>query len=908
VAEISPRRFAVTPDEPTPHCASDPEDSLMLRSHPGPGRARANTPLLNLEPLEERNLLSASSSLLVTFNSGAGVAIGEQVVPGTTIEQAVSSTPGLYVVNVDSGVNPDAALAAFQANPAVANAQLNSTLSVASLPPISSYQYGLSNTGQYGGTAGADAGVAGAWPITTGSYGVVVAVMDTGIDYDQADLYDNIWLNNAEIPRIPFTTAFDQAHGLPLGSSRYSILQDVYHDGSITFADLNNPINQGPGKITKLDGKSYIDATDVLDPMVTTTAAQPGQSAKLYDTGAGGWAYTGNTQDGDTAHPNDFVGWNFVNNTNNPLDDNGHGTNVAGIIGAQDTSGNVAGVDLQVSLMDVKFIASDGTGSLSDFIAGLQYAIKHGAKISNNSWSGAANTTDLYNVIAAAQQSGMIFVAAAGNYASNTDVTPYYPGSYTLPNIVNVAALDDNAHLASFSDYGATSVDLGAPGVNILSTLPNNQYGAESGTSQAAPFVAGVMALVWSKYPTLTYQQVISDIYQSVTPVAALKGKSVTGGEVNAAAALKLAADTLAPPVALNAVSLSGTSSITTIQVTFSQVMDPPSFYLNVATLTTPAGLVLNPKSITAVVGSGNKVFNFVFATQVADGVYSFALNTQSRNAKGTRLVGGYQQNILITNPEVFTSNTALTLPPEATEVSSLQVTNSFAITNVTVTLNLTQTHDGNLFIYLQSPTGVKVYLTNDVGGTGNNFTNTVFSDSGVTSITNGQAPFTGTFQPETPLAALVGLQAQGTWKLVIEDTIPGYSGKLLNWTLTFNTNGTVISTQSSTNAAQVSSSTNRGSISSVGSPILVGSGTGADSSAVEAALLLGTPSVAEGSPTTPKSVPAPTLPSPLNPLDMVFGSAQGINALVAPDVGLLVAGCSDTPSAYAPEDEVFFV
>ncbi len=884
----------------------------MPRPHLGLSRAPGKFVFLNLEILEERTLLSASNSLLVTFNSGVAVTVGEQVVPGTTIEQAVGTTPGLYVVNLDSGVNATSALAAFQADPAVANAQLNSTLSVSSLPPISSSQYGLHNTGQNGGTAGADAGVSGAWPITTGSYSVTVAVMDTGIDYDQPDLYENIWLNNAEIPRIPFTSAFDQAHNLPLGSSRYSILQDVNHDGSITFADLNNPINQGPGKITDINGDGRIDAGDVLAPMVTTTAAQPGQSAKLYDTGAGGWAYTGNTQDGDTAHPNDFVGWNFVTNTNNPMDDNGHGTNVAGIIGAQGTAGGVDGVALQISLMPVTFIAADGTGSLSNFIAGLQYAIKHGAKISNNSWSGASNTEDLYGAIAAAEQSGMIFVAAAGNYASNTDVTPYYPGSYTLPNVVTVAALDDNAKLASFSDYGATTVDLGAPGVNILSTLPNNQYGAESGTSQSAPFVAGVMALVWSKYPSWTYQQVIEDVYRSVTPVAALKGKSVTGGEVNAAAALTLAAAAVGPPVALNAVSLSGTSGITTLQVTFNQVMDPPSFARSVATLMTPAGLVLNPLSITAVVGSGNREFNFVFAPQVADGVYSFALNTQSRNAKGTRLVGGYEQNFLVSNPEVFTSSTALTLPPNATVVSTLQVPSAFAITNVSVTLNLTQTHDGNLFIYLQSPTGVKVYLANDVGGTGNNFTNTAFSDSAVTSINNAKAPFTGSFQPETPLAALIGLQAQGTWKLVIEDTIPGFSGKLLNWTLTFNTNGTVISTQSSGSAASptsapLSTSKALASISSVGNAILFESGTATDPAIIEASLVLGIP-VAVGTPTTLGSVPAATSQHSLNALDQVFGSAQGLTGLAGPDVALMAAGEDNLQSPYALEAEGFLV
>ena len=368
------------------------------------------------------------------------------------------------------------------------------------------------------------------------------------------------------------------------------------------------------------------------------------------------------------------------------------------------------------------------------------------------------------------------------------------------------------------------TVDVGAPGVGILSTLPNGQYGEMSGTSQATPFVSGVLALVWSEYPTLTYQQVINDVYESVTAVPALKGKTVTGGEVNAAAALQLAAPAVAPPVALNAVSLSGTNSISTIQVTFDQVMDPPSFSLVNATLTTPAGLILNPTSITAVVGSGNKVFNFVFATQVANGTYALALNSNIRNAKGTKLVGGYQQNLVVSHPETYTSTTPLSIPADSTVVSSLAVTSSFIITNATVTLNLTGNYDGALFIYLQSPTGVKVYLANDVGGTGKNFTNTVFADTASTPITSGTAPFTGTFQPETPLAGLNGLQALGTWKLVIEDTIPSTSAQLLSWTLTFNTSGGVISTQSSSSAAlSIASVGQVDNISSVAASILPG-------------------------------------------------------------------------------------
>lgn len=850
----------------------------MPRHHFGPGRAPGQPLALNLEHLEERTLLSASTSLLVTFNSGVNVTVGEQVVAGTTVTQAVGSTPGLYVVSVASGVNANTALTALQADPAVASAEVNSTLSVSSIPTVSSSQYGLTTIS-----------ASSAWTTTTGSYSTVVAVADTGIDYDDSDLYENIWLNNAEIPRIPFTTAFDQAHNLPLGSSRYSILTDVLHDGSITFADLNNPVNQGPGKITDLNGDGRIDAADILEPMVTTTAAQAGQHATLYDTGAGGWAYTGNTQDGDLAHPNDFIGWNFVNNTNNPLDDNDHGTNVAGIIGAQGTAGSVDGVDPTISLMDLKFIASDGTGSLSDYIEALDYAIQHGARIVNNSWSGAPDSTDLYNAIVSAQQNGMIFVAAAGNYSVDTDTTPYYPGSFTLPNVVTVAALTSTGTLASFSDYGAKTVDVGAPGVNIESTLPNGQYGEMSGTSQATPFATGVLALVWSEYPTMSYQQVISDVEASVTPIAALKGKSVTGGEVNAAAALKLAAPQVVPPVALNAVNLGGSTSITTIQVTFDQVMDPPSFALVNAMLTTPAGLVLNPTSITAVVGSGNKVFNFVFATQVANGTYALGLSTTIRNAQGTRLVNGYAQNFVVSHPMTYTSTTALSIPADSTVTSSLVVPDTFTITNATVTLNITGNYDGALFIYLQSPTGTKVYLVNDVGGSGKNFTNTVLADTAAKSITTGSAPFTGTFQPESALAALNGLQAKGTWKLVIQDTIPSTSGQLVNWTLTFNTSGSTISTQSDSQTLGIASYVPVGSGTQVAAAILTAGGGSATSS-------------------SPQGASSQRAPARVSALDQLFASAPTLAGNTVYDLALLAGGSDDKPSTASEAlDELVF-
>src|SRR5205085_7732371 len=175
-----------------------------------------------------------------------------------------------------------------------------------------------------------------AWDVTTGSTTVPIAVIDTGIDYKHPDLYQNIWINQAEIP-----------------PSRLKNLVDVDGDGLITFYDLNNPTNQGAGKIRDLNGNGYIDAGDILQPMTKTSGV---------DSGEGGWA-DGISEDGDTTHVDDLIGWNFINNTNNPLDDHGHGTHVAGIIGAVgNNSAGVVGVNWKTALVPLKFINASGSG------------------------------------------------------------------------------------------------------------------------------------------------------------------------------------------------------------------------------------------------------------------------------------------------------------------------------------------------------------------------------------------------------------------------------------------------------------------------------------------------------------------------------------------------------------------
>ncbi|MFL5241809.1 MAG: S8 family peptidase [Gemmataceae bacterium] len=352
-----------------------------------------------------------------------------------------------------------------------------------------------------------------AWSNYTGNNRTTVAVIDTGIDYNHWDLYGNIWINQAEIPW-----------------SRRGYFKDMDGDGLITFRDLNYSINQGYGKITDINGDGHIDAQDILAPM--------GKNAQGRDSGWGGWA-SGSTQDGDTQHPDDLVGWNFVANNNRPFDDNGHGTHVAGTIGAMGDSGvGVAGIDWHVQMMALKFMDANGNGSYQQAADAINYSIRHGAQISNNSWDGTGFYLPLAQAIANSQSAGQIFVVAAGNSGQSLWLNGAFPADLTFGNMVRVAATDQSRNLASSSNYGYGLVQLAAPGVNILSTTPNNSYGWYSGTSMATPHVTGVLALLHDVHPYWSYQQLIATVVDSTTPSYGLLYKTTSMGELNAPATL----------------------------------------------------------------------------------------------------------------------------------------------------------------------------------------------------------------------------------------------------------------------------------------------------------------------------------------------------------------------------------
>lgn len=280
-----------------------------------------------------------------------------------------------------------------------------------------------------------------------------------------------------------------------------------------------------------------------------------------------------------TGHPdltgNFVAGYDFYNHDASVYDgpDDDHGTHVAGTILANWNSIGVAGIAPGVKIMPIKFLGPDG-GYTSDAILAINYAKVNGAFVINASWGGGGYSTALKEAIAAF---GGPFVAAAGNSRTNTDRKPHYPSSYDCPNIISVAAIDRDGSLASFSNYGLETVDVAAPGVAILSTVPVDDYAYYNGTSMATPHVTGIVALMKSADSELSTQALMGALYESVKPLEALAGKTATGGLVSASGALTALGepvlDTI-PPIMTGTQPENGASGVgldTVVKVSFNE-------------------------------------------------------------------------------------------------------------------------------------------------------------------------------------------------------------------------------------------------------------------------------------------------------------------------------------------------
>jgi len=231
----------------------------------------------------------------------------------------------------------------------------------------------------------------------------------------------------------------------------------------------------------------------------------------------------------------DTRGWDFILEGSDPMDTDGHGTHVAGTIGAAgDNALGVTGLCWGAKIMVLRVFDDVGNATVADLIEAMEYARGNGAKIVNASYAGPDFSQAEKDAIAQLNSSGILLVAAAGNESADNDQTPSYPAGYELPNIIAVAASDSNDLLAYFSNFGLAKVHVAAPGVSVYSTYLDDGYAFESGTSMAAPHVSGLAALVWSSNPGLSAAQVKARILDGVDRVSSLSGYLFTAGRINA--------------------------------------------------------------------------------------------------------------------------------------------------------------------------------------------------------------------------------------------------------------------------------------------------------------------------------------------------------------------------------------
>ena len=435
-------------------------------------------------------------------------ALGGELVETILTEPMKASGEGpIDVLRVPTTSSAEAIIGDYSKQADVIYAEVNQQVSIQYIPkdPGLGSLWGLSSNG-----AGIKADKA--WDVSKGSIKNVVGIIDSGIDYTHPDLYKNVFLNQGEIK----------------GLSWFSSLVDIDNDKLITFWDLNNSQNWSGSQNVALrlndwNGNSYIDAGDLLD-------------------NRSGW------EDGIDFDKNgyfdDLIGWDFVDNDNDPMDLNGHGTHVSGTIGAMgDNNVGVTGINFQIQMTGLRFLDATGRGYISnatkatDYYTDLKTRGLNGPDnfiATNNSWGGGGADTTLSNAITRADQAGILFIAAAGNSSTNAES---YPAAYTQSNVISVAALTSTSGLASYSNYGSTWVDLGAPGSGIYSTLLNGSYGTFNGTSMAAPHVTGAAGLLATMFPTATSAQIKAALLDG-TANAALAGKTLTGDQLDLTVAI----------------------------------------------------------------------------------------------------------------------------------------------------------------------------------------------------------------------------------------------------------------------------------------------------------------------------------------------------------------------------------
>ena len=406
-----------------------------------------------------------NTEILVRFKPGVTLQTIESITErlNDDLEDRIEAVEGLGVIEDEDNRSADEVVAQYRALAEVEYAEPNSEIKldhesagnhVHANDELFFKQWGLFNHGQEGGKFGADISAMRAWATTNGSDQIVVAVLDSGVDYTHPDLAKNIW-------------------------RRPEII------------------------------KAYQDEDRAAEGLI-----------------------------------DDIHGFNVAEGTGDPMDDNGHGTHCAGILGAEGgNEAGIAGVNWTVKIMPLKFMDAEGAGTTSDAIAAINYVINRkragvNVRVISASWGSTVRSRALEDVIRKAGDEGILLVAAAGNSNSDNDLTPHYPASYKLNNVISVAAVNRFDEITSFSNFGANTVHVAAPGEAIMSTWLNHDFSERKGTSMATPFVAGVAALVLSTNPGISIEDLRARLLSSVDSLPALKGKVSTGGRINAAKAV----------------------------------------------------------------------------------------------------------------------------------------------------------------------------------------------------------------------------------------------------------------------------------------------------------------------------------------------------------------------------------
>lgn len=581
----------------------------------------------------------------------------------------------------------------------------------------------------------------GAWDVTTGSDEIVVAVLDTGAQINHPDLADNIWVNPFEI--------------------------------------AGNGIDD--------EGNGFID---------------------------------------------DVYGWDFGGGDNTSSSDR-HGTHVAGIIGAVGDNGlGVSGLNWNVKILNLDIFPSDYTSS-SYYIAAMSYLVdlkQRGVNVvaSNNSYGSLSGTSSsVINAINRQGEYNILFVAAAGNDGQDVTTTGFNPATNGTPNSIAVASSASNDSRSSFSNWSATRVHIAAPGSSIYATVPTNSYANLSGTSMASPYVAALAGLAYSVAPDASYHQIRQAIFDGGDPVNWSSTPTLTNKRINAQNTVDIARTHVSGTVWLDADAdgvfddLESTITGWTVyaDANANQTFDSGEAYAIVQRtgrydLLLPAGnhdiRIIPSAGYTATLGGGGYSFSLANLQTLEGYDFGFRLNGAQAagavfgdaNADGIQNLGDpgladipvyvdLNQNAARDTDiaRVHPSSSPVTITSHSSQTRTVSSGISLSgvggkALDINVRVDLTHPDVSKLALSLISPTGLTFALTRSATLTGANFTQTLFDDEAATAITGGSAPFTGSFVPASPLAALDGAALDGTWTLQVVNQPGGGTGVINGWSL----------------------------------------------------------------------------------------------------------------------------